>query len=120
DLVREAIAIESDQVGRSHLLVGLHGQAGYYLVQLGDHAAAERHLTEAARLIAEQEPGAQYTGEEEVRGNWALAQLHYARGEIEQARAVAEGALDDDYGASLALLARIALSEGDAAAAGGY
>ncbi len=113
ELTAEAIALERDEVGRKYHLAKLHTYAGFNLVQLGDLAGAERHLA-AVSLLFE---GRESSDESSVRGGrrtkqFLLAQLHYARGDVELARAEAADSLDERDGCEL--LAWIALYDGDA------
>ncbi len=119
--LEEAIALERDQVDRGYLLAHLHTAAGFCQVQLGDLAAAKRHLSESDRLFSQ---GEAWEGRQQWEGtgshgaqreDWAQAYLHHAEGRLEVARRAAERAVD--YPVALDLLIRLELDAGAVAEA---
>ncbi len=119
ELENEAITLERDEIGRPLILATLHKYAGFNFVQLGNLVEAERHLAEVYRLLE----GPETSEDSDVRRRrrakqFLLPHLHYARGEVDLARAVAESAPDNDKNCEL--LAWIALYEGNAGEAERY
>lgn len=114
-LLDEAITKERDEIGRLDLLAYLHCEAAYCYVNLGDLTLAEEHSDAASRLLAERERRGDHRWDDRPLANWAVSHLHYARGDVERARAAAQAAAMETT--SQKLLARIALEAGDALAA---
>ncbi len=110
ELAREALTLERDEIGRPNELASIHGWIGYHLVQIGDIAGAELQLAEVARLLGELEPQDESLVPRLIEEQRALlVHLHYARGEVDLARAEAAKSVDNRD--SCELLAWLALYE---------
>ncbi len=109
-LLDQAIALENSEIGRSDYLAMFHHLQAYNLVNAGDQARAEERLAEAYRLLGGPEAEIDHGSGQYPSVNWAIAHLHYARGEADAARVVA-GKTPDDL-LCTELLCRLALERG--------
>lgn len=114
-LLEEAFTKERDEIGRPRMLAMLHCMMSLNHLNQGDVVAAEEHAGAATRLLEESEPGSEYLSSDGLLSNWALNHLHFARGDLAQAKEISTDS-PPEYSAH-ELLAWIAIDEGDAATA---
>ncbi|MBW7915117.1 MAG: hypothetical protein H3C53_00310 [Trueperaceae bacterium] len=114
-LLEEAIRLEELEGGRDDYLTLFLYRQVQDLVELGDLAKAEARLAAARRLTAERDTGRYPDRLQYPSIELAAATLHEARGERAAARAAAERAPDGRL--CREVLCRLALEEGDVAAA---
>ncbi len=78
--VQGALALEA-AIGRRGQLVALNEWAAYYYLQLSDLPAAELHLAEVARLVAEAEPWEEHPAGVPANDRM-MAHYHFAAGDL--------------------------------------